>query len=179
MKRRVAPGIAAVLAVLMIGFVVLLATRDQGSDIYSFQLRGKPAPAIAGEGIRGGGFDLASQRGRWVLVNFFATNCPPCITEHPELIEFANRHKALGDATVVSVVFGEDPALVEAFFDDKGGDWPVLANADGRISNDYGVVKLPESYLVDPGGTVQAKFFGGVTADQLDGVIAELSGAAP
>lgn len=180
MKRRVAPGIAAVLAVVLMAFVVLLATRDQGTDIYSFQLKGKPAPSIAGNGIRGGGFDLASQRGRWVVVNFFATNCPPCITEHPELIEFSNRHKALGDASVVSVVFGEEPQLVLDFFTERGGDWPVLANDDGRISNDYGVVKLPESFLVDPNGTVQAKFFGGVTAELLDDVIAELSaGAAP
>jgi cytochrome c biogenesis protein CcmG/thiol:disulfide interchange protein DsbE len=174
-KHRV-PIITAVVGVVMVALVVLLATREQGNDIYTFSLRGRPAPAISADGIMGGGFDMASQRGRWVVVNFFATNCPPCITEHPELVKFSNRHATAGDASVVSVVFGEDPQLVKDFFTERGGDWPVLPNDDGRISNDYGVVKLPESYLVDPAGVVQAKFFGGVTADQLDEVIRTLSG---
>lgn len=125
-------------------FVVLLATRDQGTDIYSFQLKGKPAPSIAGDGIRGGGFDLASRSGRWVVVNFLPRTAATCITEHPELVEF-RRHKAMSDANVVSVGVRQGTPTGTGLLHRTGrrlaGCWP---SDDGRISNDYGVVKLPK-----------------------------------
>jgi cytochrome c biogenesis protein CcmG/thiol:disulfide interchange protein DsbE len=56
---------------------------------------------------------------------------------------------------------------VQKFFADNGGDWPVLANGTGALALDYGVKGLPESFLIDPAGTVVAKFEGGITADSL------------
>ena len=84
-----------------------------------------------------------------------------------------------GDARVVSVVFDDERADVERLFDERGGEWPVLDDPDGRVALDWGVLKLPESYLVDPDGLVRAKIAGGVTADFLDGVLAEAQGGGP
>jgi cytochrome c biogenesis protein CcmG/thiol:disulfide interchange protein DsbE len=110
-----------------------------------------------------------------VLVNFFATWCAPCKAEHPELVSFAQRHRLRGDAEVVSVAFNEQPSEVQAFFDANGGDWPVIAEGNGGFALEYGVVKLPESYLIAPDGTVVYKFEGGVRADDVDSVIEQLS----
>ena len=136
---------------------------------------GKPAPAISGLTLSGDFFNLDDHRGRWVVVNFFATWCPGCITEHPELVAFSERH-AGGDAIVVTVAFDDSPEAVGRFFERAGGDWPVLAGDVGSVPVDYGVTAVPETYLVNRAGYVVDKLVGasGVTADQLDARIAAL-----
>lgn len=170
--------IAAPVLVVMLGLIVVLATSDPATDRQaSSKLLGQQAPAIAGESIDGESFDLATNSGAYVLVNVFATWCTPCIQEHPELVRFQERHAASGDASVVSIVFDDKVENVRRFFDRFGGDWPVLADSDGRISLSYGVSGVPESYLVAPDGTVISKWTGGVTADGIDEVIAESKAA--
>src|SRR5690606_29211914 len=115
------------LLVVMLAFVAVLALSDPGGkDLTDSPLLGRQAPDIAGETIHGEAFDLADQRGQWVLVNFFQTTCIPCVREHPELVEFSKNHAEEGDASVVSVVFESTVSSVETFFADNGGDWPVV-----------------------------------------------------
>jgi cytochrome c biogenesis protein CcmG, thiol:disulfide interchange protein DsbE len=109
-------------------------------------------------------------------VNFFATWCVPCVKEHPELIAFTESH-ADDDVSVVSVSYGRDTEVQE-FFENNGGDWPVITDDDAQISLDFGVTGVPESYVISPDGVVVAKFTG-VTADGLDEIIARYSGGAP
>jgi cytochrome c biogenesis protein CcmG/thiol:disulfide interchange protein DsbE len=166
--------VAVVVAVglVLVGLVVLLGTSGDGDEAdTSAQVLDDVAPALVGVSTSGEAVDLESLRGRWVLVNFFATWCPPCVAEHPELIEFSRRHPE--DAAVLSVAFDEPPSVIEEFFADHGGEWPVIAEDTGAIVLDYGVVKLPESFLIAPDGTVVEKLAGGVTADGLDRRIAE------
>jgi cytochrome c biogenesis protein CcmG/thiol:disulfide interchange protein DsbE len=130
---------------------------------------GRLAPPLTGTTLDGGSFDLDKSRGKWVVVNFFATWCPPCVQEHPELVKFSEE---AGDrAEVVSVAFDDQPDKIQEFFDLNGGDWPVLASDTGDAAIDYGVVKLPESFVVDPEGRVVEKLAGGVTAAQLEEII--------
>lgn len=178
-RRGRAALFAAVPVLLVLAvFVVILATREPSANrIASTPLLGKRAPAIEGTTLTGDEFSLDDLHGRWVVVNFFATWCVPCIQEHPELVSFQRRHAQVGDASVVSVVAGDEPDTVAAFFEKNGGDWPVLSIDTGRVALEYGMVKVPESYLVDPDGIVQAKIIGGVTSTGLDQLIGKLSGA--
>ena len=174
MRGRLAVWIAAPVLVMMLGLIVVLATSDPATDREaSSPLLGRQAPPIVGESIEGEAFDLADHSGKFVLVNVFATWCTPCIQEHPELVEFEERHSAAGDATVVSIVFDDKVEEVRKFFDRFGGDWPVLADADGRISLSYAVAKVPESYLIAPDGTVISKLTGGVTSSGLERILSE------
>jgi cytochrome c biogenesis protein CcmG/thiol:disulfide interchange protein DsbE len=176
-RPRFAPYVAVAVALVLALFVLLLATsKDEVAN--SSPLVGKVAPAVAGTGFRGDSFDLDTQRGRWTLVNFFSTTCVPCILEHPELKEWGERHAAAGDASIVSVTFDDSPQAVRAFFEENGGDWPVLLEDTGSIAISYGVTAVPESYLVDPLGIVRVKVLGGVTAEALDGWIAEMTGGS-
>ncbi len=178
-EPRLAVIVVGIVAVIAIGFVAVLATVDTAGDGgRRSQLVGRLAPTIAGDTLDGGSFDLASQRGRWVIVNFFATWCTPCIVEHPELVAFQERHRELGDASVVSVVFDDDPDDARRFFEDRGGDWPVVVDQDRSVAVAYGVPQVPESFVVAPDGTVLFLFTGGVTAAQLDDVIQQYEAAA-
>lgn len=171
MKRRRSAWIAGAVLVVMVGFLVVLATGSSDDRRVSSPLLGRQAPPIVGETLDGEPFDLTQLRSRYVVVNFFATWCVPCIREHPELVEFQRRHTAAGDAAVVSVVYDDRPATVREFFADNGGDWPVVLDPEGRVALSYGVAGVPESYLLAPDGTVLVKILGGVTADELDELV--------
>ena len=169
MKRsRVAAVSATVVGVVVALLVVVLATRDPAtSKVRDSPLVGKPAPALRAATIDGGSFDLDTYGGEFVLVNFFATWCVPCRQEHPDLVELDES----GAANVVSVVYQDSPDTVQAFLDKEGGDWPVVEDDSGVITLGYGVSKIPESYLIAPGGTVVAKFISGVDAETVTDVI--------
>jgi cytochrome c biogenesis protein CcmG, thiol:disulfide interchange protein DsbE len=175
--RRLALLVGIPVAVVVALLVLLLANGDASMDrVGTTPLAGKPAPAIEGVDLDGRPFDLDGLRGQWVVVNFFASDCVPCIQEHPELVAFSADHRRSGDASVVSVAFDDKPSNVREFFERNGGDWPVLAEDTGAIAVRYGVLKVPESYLVSPNGLVAVKLIGGVTAAQLDRLVDELSG---
>ena len=177
-RRRVAPYVAGAAAVVLLAFVLLLATRKPAEERdQQSPLVGKVVPALSGTTLDGGRYDIDNQRGRYVLVNFFATWCIPCQVEHPELVAFADRHKAAGDASVVSVSFQDSEDNIRRFFAERGGSWPVIAGQNSAAI-DFGVAALPESFLVAPDGTIVQKFIGGVKADQVDATIAEIEQAS-
>jgi cytochrome c biogenesis protein CcmG, thiol:disulfide interchange protein DsbE len=176
---RVALVAAGVVAVLIAVLVGVLATRAPSTErITKSPLIGKLAPTVAGQTLDGSTFDLAGQRGRWVVVNFFATWCTPCIEEHPELIAFDEAHAATGDASVVSVLFDDEPEKATAEFAKRGGDWPVVIDDEGAVAVAYGVARVPESFLVAPDGTVVQRLVGGVTAAGLDDLLSQYESAA-
>jgi cytochrome c biogenesis protein CcmG/thiol:disulfide interchange protein DsbE len=178
-RRRTGLIVSAVVAVLAIGFVAVLATREPATDRRrDSPLIGKVVPPLAGDTLDGGNFDIDDQQGRWVVVNFFATWCVPCVIEHPELDAFDRAHRRARDAVLVSVLFDDDPASARTFFERIGGDWPVVLDDDGLVASAFGTPKVPESYLVTPGGRVAVKFTGGVTQDGLDRAIDQIEQAA-
>jgi cytochrome c biogenesis protein CcmG/thiol:disulfide interchange protein DsbE len=164
---------AAIVGVIVLLLVIVLATRDPAADrVTRSPLIEKPAPPIQAKTIEGKPFDLSRYEGEWVVLNFFATWCTPCKQEHPELVKLAQ-----GDVTnVVSVVFQDDPGTVKAFLKERGGNWPVINDPTGRITLEYGVPKIPESYLIAPDGTVVAKFISGIEADAVTNLISRFSG---
>lgn len=180
-RRGLALVSAVVVGTVVIALIVVLATREPAQDrAADSPLVGQVAPPLVGEVIapaadEGQTFDLDRLRGQWVVVNFFATWCVPCRVEHPELVEFADRHEAAADASVVSVVFDDEADDVAAFFDEEGGEWPVVDGDD--VILDWAVAAVPESFLVAPDGTVVAKVTGGVTADGLDALLADAQAA--
>lgn len=167
------PKIAVVVvAAVVVSLVALLATSSNDPDrVTASPLINHQAPSITGTDTEGRPVDLAKYRGQWVVVNFFGTWCPPCVAEHPELLRFDQIHRGVGDASIVSVAYNEDPAIVRAFFQSNGGTWPVVAEGRESFALAYGVVKLPETFLISPEGVVVMKFSAAVTAAELDAAL--------
>jgi cytochrome c biogenesis protein CcmG/thiol:disulfide interchange protein DsbE len=177
-------GASVVLAVL----VAVLASSGPASQVSAASpLVGKPAPAIKGARINetgtGGAItsgsstvSLSQLSGKWVLVNFAASWCVPCQEEMPQLLQFANDHSRAVDAVVLTVAYDEqNVGGLASFLRSWHATWPAVD--DGSAVVNYGVGGLPESFLVDPAGTVVAKYVGGVKADQLESVIRGGGGA--
>jgi cytochrome c biogenesis protein CcmG/thiol:disulfide interchange protein DsbE len=173
-KSRKVLWIAVAVAVPVCLLVIALAN---GQPAANRQVRspliGKPAPAVEGTTVDGSSASLADFKGKWVVVNFFATWCVPCRLEHPQLIRFAQSHEAAADAAVLGVVYSDNAQAVREFRDKEGGGWPMLTDPKGRVALDYGVAGIPESFLVSPDGVVAAKIVGGVEAVRLDQVLNE------
>lgn len=165
---------ASIVGVVLVAFMALLWVSDPGGE-KGRAIVGRDVPEVAGVGLDGEAVDVSEWAGSWVVVNFFASWCPPCEREHPELVAFSERHSD-GRARVVGVGFDDDPEKIEAFFDRNGGSWPVIPSDTGSIALAFGVVAMPESYLVAPDGTVVDVFIAGVTANELDEAIAANGG---
>ena len=174
--RRAATAVGLVLAAL-VGVLIWGVAKGPAVEraFGKSPLDGKAAPALSGPTLDGQSADLGRLKGNWVVVNFFATWCPPCIAEHPELVNFAESN-ATANRKVVSVVFDDVPTIVADFFERKGGDWPVLLD-DGGAAVDWAVSRIPESIIVDPNGIVRGKVKGGVRADVLNRLIDEAESA--
>jgi cytochrome c biogenesis protein CcmG, thiol:disulfide interchange protein DsbE len=172
-QRRIAPfialGVAVVLALL---FVVLAGAGGQrNAETADTPLMFKPAPGIVSETLDGSTFDLSRRRGSWVVLNFFQSKCVPCVQEHPEVVAFAAQQAELADgAELVTIMFDDKPDTVRKFFaENGGGDWPIVI--DGGVPVDYGVTRVPETWVIDPDGRVVWRTISTITADGLSALM--------
>lgn len=176
---RLALVASAAVAVVVVLLVAVLATRaPSGERATQSPLIGRLAPATHGTTLDGDEVDIDDFRGRWVMVNFFASWCIPCQIEHPQLAAFDAVHRVAGDAVLVSVTFDNDADEARRFFDDNGGDWPVIDDPENSLGVAYGVAQVPETFVIAPNGIVVQRFAGAVTRAKLDAVIARYTEAA-
>lgn len=104
---------------------------------------------------------LADYRGKVVVLNFWATWCPPCVEEMPSLVQLQQRLKDKG-VTVLAVSLDADEGAYHKFLKDHGVNLTTVRDPDLKSSDLYGTFKYPETYIIDRNGTLQRKFIGAV-----------------
>jgi len=134
-------------------------------------------PTLQVTTLDGDPYELSQRRGRWVVVNFWATWCAPCIKEMPELSELdaANEH-----IEVIGLAYEEiDMAAMRDFLEKRPVVYPIALIDVYAPPADFATPRgLPMTYLIAPDGTVARQFLGPVTAVQIESVIAEAGVAA-
>ena len=106
-----------------------------------------------------GGVRLADYRGKLVLLNFWATWCPPCVAEVPSLNALYKQFREDG-LVVLAVSVDTEEEAYRRFLDRFGVTFPTVLDPERRVSSRYGTMKYPESYLIDRQGTVIQKYVG-------------------
>ena len=115
--------------------------------------RPKVAEDFALPTIDGGSFKLTEQRGKVVLVNFWATWCAPCLEEMPAMERLWRRHKDAG-FILVAVSVDTDPKKVPPFVSARKFSFPVVVDPKMAVAEKYGVRAVPSSFVVDRTGTM-------------------------
>ncbi len=132
---------------------------------------------LAVKTLEGGDFDIAAQRGRWVVVNYWATWCRPCLEEMPELsaLDAMREH-----VQVIGLAYEEIEAEeLREFLEKHPVVYPIAVVDVTDPPAAFEVPRgLPMTYLVDPEGRLAKQFLGPVTARQIEEAIAEAGGPA-
>lgn len=170
-QSRTARNAALAVGVVVAALIALLALSGGDDAATRSALVGRRVPVVAGSDINGQAFHIDDLRGQWVVVNFFATWCPPCVAEHPELVAVDEWGRQRGDVELVSIVFNDDDEAVRRFFDQQGGSWPVISGSTAAV--DFQVSQIPETFVVAPNGQVVAHMAGETTAEQILAVVSQ------
>ena len=151
---------------VIIGFVTLRVNRPASISAALARGEAPEAPRFVLPQLNGSEvIDLASLRGEVVVVNFWASWCPPCRLEAPALEATWQRYKAHG---VVVIGINVQDLVPEAlrFVKETRTTYPVVRDRDNTTYRAYGVIALPETFFVDRAGRIVEKFRGGVTDPQ-------------
>jgi peroxiredoxin len=136
-------------------------------DLNRLSLVGKPAPSVVVKDLKGDSFRLDDLRGRYVLVDFWATWCAPCVAELPRVQEAYAKYHEKG-FEVVGVSLDETKPAVVDFIRTRNLPWRQIHNAscDGDLVEAFGVSTIPATFLIDPRGTIIRLELNGPALDQ-------------
>jgi cytochrome c biogenesis protein CcmG, thiol:disulfide interchange protein DsbE len=124
-------------------------------------MAGTPAVDFTLADLKGYQVKLSDLRGQVVLLNFWATWCPPCKAEMPDLQALYQEQTGRHNFTVLGVDVEESQAATQAFAKQYGLTFPLLPDATGKVSNDrYSIRSIPTSFIIDRNGMVRYRWTG-------------------
>jgi len=158
-------GVLAVVGLLVFGLASKGSSRLQPGDAVPTTI----LPQLEGNGSE----SLVDYKGRWVLVNFWASWCTPCRAEAPALEEFQRQHGG-PRFTVLGIDSQDLSGDAKAFVERYGLSYPQLRDGNGDNADEYGTTGVPENFLVDPKGKVRLVVPGPIGEEKLSGEVAPL-----
>jgi len=164
------------LLVALVGGAWIHASRVPNEDEVAAKVAARvnfQAPDFALTTLDGTSIVLSEQRGKIVLINFWATWCPPCRAEMPEINAAAQAHR--DQLMVLAINNGETIEQVRPFVAEFQLTFPVLLDPDGAVASKYAVLGLPTSFFVDRNGIVRAANIGAMNRAYIEAQIAALT----
>ncbi|GEQ21802.1 thiol:disulfide interchange protein tlpA [Clostridium butyricum] len=123
--------------------------------------------------LNGNELSLSDLKGKKVFLNFWATWCPPCKAEMPEIEKLYQETKD-SDLVIVAVEIGEPLDTVNSFIDSNKYNFRVLIDPDQTVATKYNITSIPTSYFIDADGNIVYKHVGGMNIDQMKAYIKTL-----
>ncbi len=177
-QSNIWPWLAMIAAVLLLGGGWIIINSDKAEEgaettLEAAPIKGYPAPEITLETTDGQTLNLSDFKGKPVLINFWATWCPPCRAEMPD---FQAVYRELGDDVIIFSVnaASQDNGDVNAFMEEFGITFPVLLDKTGLAGVTYNVRGLPTTIFVDRNGVINEVFTGGLNKAYLEAKLSEL-----
>ncbi|MFD2208925.1 TlpA family protein disulfide reductase [Virgibacillus halophilus] len=119
----------------------------------TFPETGEKAKDFEVQSLDGKTLRLSDLRGKKVMLNFWATWCPPCKKEMPEIEKFNQKHQ--DDIEIVAVNIQESGDKVKKFIDQHHYHFPIYLDQNGQVSNEYSIYAIPTTYFIGSDGTFQ------------------------
>ena len=160
------------IVILLLGAAWTLLSADKSGGSTAGRVpapqKGFLAPDFTLETLDGESVTLSDLRGQAVLVNFWATWCPPCRAEMPAFQEAYKDYEEQGFVIVaVNATLQDNPADIAAFIAEYGLSFPVVLDVEGEANRLYQVQSLPTSFFIDKEGVISEVVIGGPIAEAL------------
>jgi cytochrome c biogenesis protein CcmG, thiol:disulfide interchange protein DsbE len=168
--RWIALGVGVVVAALAVALALTIDS-DPQAEVKKSRLTGKEAPAFDLVTLDGEPVSTESLAGRVVLVNFWNWWCTPCEQEHPELMEFYERHRDDPDFAMVGIVREATETDTREFVEDEGVEYEIAMDPGGEAALAWGTRGQPETYMVTPDGVVAASLIGPGTVETFESML--------
>ena len=180
---RLRVAIAGTSVALLLAFIVVLALALRGQTAQGqfgifatgrvVNLDPRPAPDFVLTTYDGQRLQLSDFRGQVVLLNFWASWCPPCRVEAPVLQRAAERLDSAG-LVVIGIDVWDDETQARAFLDEFGVTYPNVEDTTRSIPVEFGVTGLPETFVISRSGVLVSRWVGPINDEQLADLVAPL-----
>ena len=171
--------VAAISGLLVLGLlvsIILTPSKPATAGIPEAMSIGALAPNFTLQGLNGGSVQLSSYRGvKPVWVNFWATWCPHCQVEMPQMQEFYKQYHDQG-LEILGVDDQEAAQLVQPYVGKGGYTWSFLLDLDGKITHQYRITGLPTHVFIGRDGVIQNIVVGSITQPQMQAAVNKLMG---
>lgn len=165
--RRAVP----ILILALLALLALLGTCTGADSVVGVAEQDEPLPRLAGETVDGGHLDARSYAdGSVLVINVWANWCDPCRLEQPQLVRLADRYEDEG-VRFLGINYQDDRDAAKAWIEEFGVPYPSLFDPSGRSAVDLGFPALPDTYVVDSGGTIRWVVYGETDERELAGLI--------
>ncbi|WP_404406467.1 peroxiredoxin family protein [Jeotgalibacillus malaysiensis] len=160
-------------------YAVAPADNDSAAPVESSGAvkEGNPVPAVEVTTFDGETVNLRDYQGKKVILNFWATWCPPCIAEMPHMQEYYENEAQDQNVEILAVnLTSKDNGMdrIGSFIDDYGLTFPVLLDETGAMGDEFQAFTIPTTYLIDEEGVIQRKLLGPMDRDMMVDMMEDL-----